>query len=1106
MIDLKYSPSELISFYVSPYEFLVRKYMKDKDGEYAKEDPEDPFLKIIASKGEDHEKEILSDLQQKGLSITIIDKSDRFTMVNNTLEAMKSGVEIIYQGSVSNDNFYGRTDFLVKEDVPSNLGDYSYQVWDAKLSKSIKPEHILQLCCYADMLSDITGVRPEKGLVITGDRSKEEVLFDDYFSFYKLVKNQFLDTKESKLSTPPNPGDYTNWGLFSEHAQQVLRETDHLYQIAEIRSSEIQKFHDIGIMTVSDLLKDDAKKPQKMELKVFDRIKRQASLQKKSLLSEKIHFEVLENDEYGTGLYTLPSKSKNDIYFDLESNPLNREFVLHYLWGVAHEDREGGFDCWWAHNKEEMKDAFSSFIDWTYDRWLQDKSMHIYHYGHFETSTIRSLMGEFGIKETKVDNLLRNKVFVDLYKVIKHSLCIGTEAYGLKKLEPLFRNTRINEVQSGQDSTVQYEAWIVKQEGRDHDTSSILKEIWDYNKEDCESLIILATWLRNIQHQNNISPQSQVFEDRTKEQEDIEKLMEELLSNLKDGKNKPHSKLLANLSLYHKREIKPEYWRMFDRLESTDEDLINDLDSLGSLEFTEKVIEITTRSNGYEFSYDSNQETKIKVGDQVIIKQDPNLTVTVHEINPDKGTCVLKSTSDKLPYFLSLVPFKIVKPGVIEDSVRDIATRYLQSGDIKPCLENYLSKSRPRIKIEGDEDLSSWGKDPLESALKVATNLDKGYLCIQGPPGTGKTYVGSKLIANLVEKGYRVGVASNSHKAIDNLLQSVDKDLDEQSIEGLICRINKDEDEFYNRSNRVERFKSTSDVSSIEYFKVFGGTAWAFAHPIFLDQLDYLFIDEAGQVSIANLVGMSQCADNLILMGDQMQLSQPTMGTHPEGTGLSSLDYLLGEKPTIPKDIGILLPKTYRLHPDICDFVSKKVYEGRIAAIDDNKKRVIKPCLNSKYLKPSGIQYIELDHYGNEQASPEEVEVIKNIIQELLSSEKIGYEEKKISERDILIISPYNHQTRILQDALTTKYQIGTVDKFQGREAPVVIISMASSDVESSPRGIEFLFEKNRLNVAITRAKSLAIIVGSKNLITFNSMNLNRMNLTNFYIDLVSNS
>lgn len=1104
MIELKYSPSELISFYSSSYEFLINKHMKDTNDRYATQDPEDPFLKIIASKGEDHEKEILKDLQNQDLSIVIIEKSDRSTMVNDTLEAMKKGFDIIYQGSVSNDHFYGRADFLVKVLTPSNLGDFSYQVWDAKLSKSIKSEHILQLCCYAEMISDITGNRPEKGYVVTGNKLKEEILFDHYFSFYDAVKNEFLKIKKNKTSQTPNPGEYTNWGVYTEHAQSVLREIDHLYQIADIRFSQIQKFHDVGINTVSDLLQKDAKKPNKMEQQTFDRVKKQAKLQKTSLESGKIHYEVLENEDYGTGLFTLPEKSKNDIYFDLESNPLNQEFVLHYLWGFAHEDREGGFDCWWAHDEEEMKKAFSSFIDWVYDRWLKDKTMHIYHYGPFETSTIKSLMGEFGIKETKVDNLLRNGVFVDLYRVIKQSLCIGAEGYGLKKLEPLFRNTRINEVQSGQDSTVQYEAWTVKQDGKDHESSPILKEIWDYNKEDCESLIILATWLRNIQHENNISPISKINEDRTQEPEDIEKLMDELLSNITDSKNKPHARLLANLCLYHKRENKPVFWRMFDRLDSTDEDLIDDLDSLGSLESTGKVIEITSRSNGYEYKYDFNQDTKIKIGDQVIVKQDPSLRVTVHEIDVDTGTCLLKSTAKELPSFLSLVPFKVVQPGVIEDSIRSIATSYLQSGEIKPCLENYLNKERPNLKNQGTNDLSNWGKDPLESTINITDNLEDGYLCIQGPPGTGKTYVGSKLIANLVSQGHRVGVASNSHKAIDNLLQAVDADLNDQSIEGRICRINRGHDDFYEKSNRVEVVNSTTNVVFTKDLKIFGGTAWAFAHPMFRDQLDYLFIDEAGQVSLANLVAMSMSTNNLILMGDQMQLSQPTIGTHPEGTGLSSLDYLLGERPTIPEDIGVLLPKTYRLHPDICDFVSKKVYEGRITSINENKNRVIKPCKGSEYLIPSGIQYIELDHFGNEQASYEEIETIKHITQELLRSQKLGYEEKNITEKDILIISPYNHQTRLLQDSLGNKYQIGTVDKFQGREAAVVIISMASSDVESSPRGIEFLFEKNRLNVAITRAKSLAIVVGSKNLINVKPMNLKNMALTSFYIDLIN--
>lgn len=1105
-MNFKHSPSDLVSFYSSPYESLVKKYIKDNDYLYAKEDPEDPFLQIISSKGVDHEKLILKELMQKNMTVVSINQSDKDLMEKQTIDSMRGGIDVIYQGSISNENFYGRPDFLIKNNTKSKLGNYSYEIWDAKLSRSIKPEHIIQLCCYSDMVFEITQSLPERALIITGDKNKEVIRLNDYFSFYTLVKESFLKIHNTKLISPPNPSEYTNWGKFSDHAAMVLKEQDALHQIADIKNSQIHKLNDVEIFTLSDLLKDDAKKPLKMEQKVFDRIKRQAKLQKTSDEDEKIRYEVIENDDLKTGFYVLPEKSKNDIYFDLESNPLNHEFVLHYLWGVSHEDDDEGFKCWWAHNRKEMKEAFSDFIDWSYERWIQDKTMHIYHYGHFETTTIKSLMGEFGIKETKIDNLLRNGVFVDLHRIIKQSLCIGTEGYGLKKLEPLFRDNRVNDVQSGQDSTVQYEAWSIQQDGRDHKNSSILKEIWDYNKEDCDSLIILATWLRNIQHQHNFNPVPKIFDDNIKESEDIEVILEELLSNLKDSKNKPFGKLLANLSLYHKRENKPVFWRMFDRLESTDEDLIGDLDSLGSLKSTGKVVDITSRSKGYEYSFDKNQDTKLKKGDQAIVKQDPSLNATIYDINPVKGTCVLKTTSDKMPNFLSLVPFKVVNPGVIEKSIEKTATAYLQSGEIKPCLENFLSRSRPRLKVDGEIDLSKWGENPLESCLKITTNLNNGYLCIQGPPGTGKTYVGSKLIANLVDKGYRVGVASNSHKAIDNLLQSVVKDLDDQNIEGQICRINNGFDPFYESSKRIEQYKSASNVSFKKEFKVFGGTAWSFSSPVFQDQLDYLFIDESGQVSLANVVGMSSSTDNLILMGDQMQLSQPTIGTHPENTGLSSLGYLLRDKPTIPSDIGILLPNTYRLHPDICDFVSKNVYEGRISAIEQNAQRVINPIKNSKFLQPSGIKYIELDHSGNEQASFEEVEIIKKITDELLQSTKEGYADSVINEDDILIISPYNHQTRILQDNLGSKYQIGTVDKFQGREAPVVIISMASSDIESSPRGIEFLFERNRLNVAITRALSLAIIVGSKNLITYNNSNINRMQLTNFYINLTSTS
>ena len=1102
----KYSPSDLVSFYLSPYESILKKYLIENGDPYAELDPDDPFQKIISAKGEDHEKTVLKNFTNQKLSLIKIPNLKKHEMEQQTLKAMQDGVDIIYQGSISNSYFYGRTDFLVKDPKPSKLGNYSYQIWDAKISKSIKPEHIIQMCCYADILGDLIGTKSSKGFIVTGSHIKEEIVYTDFYSFYELLKDKFLIEQGNPINSEPDPSFYDNWGNYSNYALKILKEKDHLSQISNISRSHIQKLNDEGILTMSDLINPDKARPKKFESKVFNRLQLQASLQKASQQKEKIQYSVLDNHDPRIGLYTLPEKSINDIYFDIESNPLNHEYVLHYLWGVAHEDHKGAFNCWWAHDKKQMKNTFGLFIDWVYERWVRDSNMHVYHYGAFETSTIKSLMGEFGIKETKVDNMLRNGVFIDLYRVIKQSLCIGTEGYGLKKLEPLFRDSRINEVQSGQDSTVQYEAWTIKQDGTDHESSKILKEIWDYNKEDCESLIELTNWLRNIQEKKGISPIDSFAESEVKEPEDIEKTLDILLNELDESSNRPHAKLLANLCLYHKRENKPVFWRLFERIEMSDEDLVMDLDSLGALTATGEVYDITTRSKGFEYSFDINQETKLKKGDQVVLKQDPQISLSIQEVNYKKATCVLKTTSKQLPDFLSLIHWKVISPKAIEDSIRSITTQYLQTGSIRPCLKNYLDKSRPNLNQNVDPDLAKWGNTPLNALINIATSLNGGSLCIQGPPGTGKTYVGAKLITHLVTLGHKIGVASNSHKAIDNLLQSVVHNLDYKNIKGQICRISRTNDKFYETSERIELISSAGKINHENEYAIFGGTAWTFANPALEDKLDYLFVDESGQVSLANLVAMSACADNLILMGDQMQLSQPTVGVHPQGCGVSSLDYILGDKPTIPSETGILLPETYRLHPDICNFVSEKVYEGRITSIESNKNRIINPAKDSRYLNSSGIKYIELDHLGNTQASIEEVQVIKCITEELLNSTKTGYESSVITEDDILIISPYNHQTRMLQQHLGNKFQIGTVDKFQGREAAVVIISMASSDTESSPRGIEFLFERNRLNVAITRAISLAIIVGSKNLISTNIKNKTAMSLTNFYLDLVSNS
>ena len=275
----------------------------------------------------------------------------------------------------------------------------------------------------------------------------------------------------------------------------------------------------------------------------------------------------------------------------------------------------------------------------------------------------------------------------------------------------------------------------------------------------------------------------------------------------------PHAQLLANLCLYHKRENKPVYWRLFERIDMTDEDLVMDLDSLGALSATGEVFDITSRSKGYEYAFDINQETKLKRGDQVILKQDTQISMTIHEIDYSNATCILKTTAKELPDYISVINWKIISPRAIEDSIRNITTRYLQKGDIKSCLQNYLDKSRPKLKEEGDSNLAKWGDSSLSALKKIAFNLDGGYLCIQGPPGTGKTYVGAKLIAYLVGLGYKIGVASNSHKAIDNLLQAAVADLDEENIPGQICRINRGHDKLYDSTDRIELASSASKIN-----------------------------------------------------------------------------------------------------------------------------------------------------------------------------------------------------------------------------------------------------------------------------------------------------
>ncbi len=246
---------------------------------------------------------------------------------------------------------------------------------------------------------------------------------------------------------------------------------------------------------------------------------------------------------------------------------------------------------------------------------------------------------------------------------------------------------------------------------------------------------------------------------------------------------------------------------------------------------------------------------------------------------------------------------------------------------------------------------------------------------------------------------------------------------------------------------------------------------------------------------------VSQCAKNLILLGDPQQLDRPLKGSHPEGAEKSALGHLLGGRKTIAEDMGFLLPQTWRLHPKICEFTSSVFYEDKLTSNPIAQSRVI---AGHEWLNGAGLWFVPVVHDGNRNSSDEEVKVIQRIIEGLLRPNVKWFYGAGNSRplrphpEDILVVAPYNAQVADLSAALPN-ISVGTVDKFQGQEAAVVIYSLTTSTPEDAPRGMEFLYSLNRLNVATSRAKTAVIVVGSPALFEPECHNPRQMQLANAF-------
>jgi hypothetical protein len=370
------------------------------------------------------------------------------------------------------------------------------------------------------------------------------------------------------------------------------------------------------------------------------------------------------------------------------------------------------------------------------------------------------------------------------------------------------------------------------------------------------------------------------------------------------------------------------------------------------------------------------------------------------------------------------------------------------------------------------------GETTLAAGMRVALLLNDGVLPIQGPPGTGKTHTGARMVCVLAQADKTIGITANSHKVIRTMLDVVLDAADELGID--VRCIEKVSD----KEGSLPRLQFTTDNAEIlgaigTSSHVAAGTAWLWAREDAFEAVDVLFIDEAAQMSLANVLAVSQAAKSIVLLGDPQQLEQPMQGSHPEGTDVSALDHILGDHETIPANRGLFLEETWRLHPDICAFTSELFYESRLHSRLGLERQEVK---STGRITGTGLRFFPVAHEGNQTSSPEEADQIRDLVANILSSNTTWIDrdgvERNIALEDILIIAPYNSQVFELQERLSGA-RVGTVDKFQGQEAPIVIYSMTTSSHADAPRGMEFLYSPNRLNVATSRAKSVCILVGS---------------------------
>ena len=802
---------------------------------------DDPRAEVLKQRGIGHERRLLERFVAEGRTVeTIIPgdtpvwQRDPDAATARTREAMRRGVDIVYQGRLQSDDgrWSGYPDFLLRVDEASALGGWSYEVLDAKLARIAKGEALLQLLLYSDLLAQVQGIMPEwMHLALGGSDGPQEASFRvvEYSAYYRAVRRSFEAHAAEPPETYPEPVDHCALCDWKQGCADRRRADDHLSLVAGITRSQRRRLVEQGVTTMADLGALDLTAFPPLDGVGHDalvRIREQARIQDRGRREGRRIRELITPVEEDKGLAALPEPSPGDLFFDLEGDAFALNGGLEYLFGAA--DRHGGYEGCWALDQPAEKRAFERFIDRVTARWRKHPGFHIYHYGAYETTAVKRLMSRYATREEEVDRLLRGRVFVDLHRVVRQGLRASVEGYSIKRLEPFYGFRRQVDLTAATRALVRFEAAL--ESGEAHGTADALRTgIEGYNRDDCFSTLRLAEWLEGCRRELETRTGQPVprpalrDEERDQERESaagIAALFEALTAGLPEeddglGDEQRARRLLAHLLEFHRREEKSMWWEFFDRCGFSAEEHVADRATLGALRYVGEVGQVK-RSIVHRYRF-PEQTHEIEAGDS---PKNPDTAEsdelkrgscgTVVALDEAAGTIDLKrGRTSPVPHPSALVPLDAVNSQVLRDSLlclgRDMASDGFAAERTRRAAFDLLRRVPPRIETAAPradvpslfpqedgaasedlvalEDLVAPDETPLDAVRRIAPRLDCSVLPVQGPPGSGKTYTGARMILDLLAEGKRVGVTANSHKVISNLLGAVLEAADERPTE-----------------------------------------------------------------------------------------------------------------------------------------------------------------------------------------------------------------------------------------------------------------------------------------------------------------------------------